>query len=81
MYLPQSGVYQAVHPAGGSQVYDGVRTDTPPEVLAELRDLFSRDPLLLDAGPEELAARTGAPVWAVDLAREALELEGGELAA
>lgn len=66
---------------GMLQVYDGGRTCTPADALPELRDLYSRDPLAVNDGPEALAARTRAPAWAVELALEALALEDGEQSA
>lgn len=61
-------------------VYDSDRTESPAEVLPSLRELLNREPLLLEAGPEELADRTGASPWATELAREALTLAGEVLA-
>jgi hypothetical protein len=46
-------------------------------VLVEARELFSRAPRAQGAGLEEIAERLDAPVWIVEMALEALDIERG----
>lgn len=50
------------------------------EPISEVRDLLSRNPQLLDASPEALAERLGLEAWLVEMALEALVMEGEVLA-
>lgn len=50
------------------------------EPLSKVRDLLSLSPELLDASPEAMAERLGLEAWLVEMALEALVIEGEVLA-
>ena len=52
----------------------------PSEPLSEVRALLSLSPELLDASPEAMAERLGLKAWLVEMALQALVMEGEVLA-